>query len=128
MLLNINIIVFKQIIVNFDIKQLTLNSYRRLTISLNVTTQNNTKICKVLKLKYRIIIDTNSIVKISIRINQSLLNCNFLFELNLIDIYTHVIDILLFTIYIRNKSFLSIVVYKSTNFDCLIKFKKQNCY
>jgi len=128
LLLNINIIVFKQIIVNFDIKQLTLNSYRRLTISLNVTTQNNTKICKVLKLKYRIIIDTNSIVKISIRINQSLLNCNFLFELNLIDIYTHVIDILLFTIYIRNKSFLSIVVYKSTNFDCLIKFKKQNCY
>ncbi len=66
LLLNINIIAFEQIIVNLDIKQFTLNSYRELTTSLNITTQNNIKICRVLKLKYRIVVDTNSIVVISV--------------------------------------------------------------
>jgi len=45
LLFNINIITFKQIIVNLNIKQFTLNNCRKLITSLNVTIQNNIKIC-----------------------------------------------------------------------------------
>ncbi len=37
-------------------------------------------------------------------------------------------NVLLLTIYIRNKSSLLIIVYKLTNLNCLIKFKEQDYY
>lgn len=44
LLLNINIITLKQIIVNLDIKQFTLNSCREFTTNINITMQDNTRI------------------------------------------------------------------------------------
>lgn len=105
-----------------------MNNCRKFIINLSITTRDYIRIRQVLKLEDKIIVKTNSIAKVLVYCDKSLLNRNFLFESNIFDAYIYVIDIAFSTIFIRNNSSLSTTIYKSINLEYLIEFKKQDCY
>jgi len=128
MLLEINIIIFKRIIVNLNSKKLTINNCRELIVNLEVTTRDNTRVYKVLKTSKLIIINANIIIKIFICLLQFLINKDYLFDSILVNAYTYIVDFNIFLIYIYNTNLMSIIINKYINLDCLTKYKEQDYY
>jgi len=62
-----------------------------LTIDFKVITKNNIQVCRILKASRKIIIDTNTIIELSIYLLQFSLDKNYLFKSKLIDILISII-------------------------------------
>ncbi len=62
-----------------------------MTIDFKVITKNNIQVCRILKASRKIIIDTNTIIELSIYLLQFSLDKNYLFKSKLIDILISII-------------------------------------
>ena len=81
-LLKMNIIIFKRIIIDINVKIFRINNYKNFIIDFNIIIKNNKRIRKILKIEKKIIIEINTIIKVFINFFKKLFNRDYLFVLN----------------------------------------------
>ena len=129
LLLNINVINSKKILVDMNQQKLIIKNCQKFIVKLKITIKDNVKIRRVIWTKKKFVIQTNSMICVSMKIREkSLFDKNYFFESYLTNVYVYVVDLILFFVCVINKhtSFLRIARYvKMKNF---VEFEKQNCY
>ena len=128
LLLGMDVMVPERMIVNLDLKKLTVGSCKGLKTSIKVTSKDNTRIRRTLKAERKIVVEANTIAKIPITFGEPLPDRDYLFEPRLPGAYAHVVDASLSSIYVSNTSALPITIPRQANMGRLVEFEEQGCY
>ena len=132
MLIDMNILMFKNIIMNLSKKLIIINSYQNIKISLMITTKSISQIQHTVFVKKHIIILLQSNLIIVIISSDLSLNHNFLFKFSCCQadaaVYVYIVNHVMLKVYVQNDSNLFLIISQKFCMNQVIKYKAKDCY
>ena len=129
LLLSMNIMSFKRMIIDMNLKQFTIKSCQSLIVKLEIIVKDNIRVRRTLRAEKKLVVEINIIVKLSIDLrDDSILDRNYLFELNFSNIYAYIVDVFVWFVYVKNDFNTSLKTFRHAHMSQLVEFEKQNCY
>ena len=120
---------FERMIVDMNLKQLIIKSCQNLIVKFEIVVKNNIRVQRTLRVKKKLVIEINIIVKLSIDLrDDSILDKNYLFELNFSNTYAYIVDVFVWFVYVKNDLNTSLKIFRHVHMNQFVEFEKQNCY
>ena len=130
MLIEIDIFESKRIQIDIDDEKLFIKSCNNLIIDIIIKIKNDVGVRRAIRNQKKIIILSNSFIRISVKMRISLLlsDRNYLFELNLKGVYAHIVDINILFVYIKNDIKSKKMIPRHANLKTVVKYDIDSCY
>jgi len=129
LLLRINIIDFERIVIDANKRKLIIKSCRSLKAKLEIKSKNDIRMKRVVKIKKNLMIVAHFVLEVLIVVRgETLPNRDYLFELNLLDVYSYVANRKMPFVYVRNNRLVPLRILQHATLRRLLEFKKQDYY
>jgi hypothetical protein len=140
LLMSLNIMTFKEMIINLVDKSLIISICENIAISIKINSKSNFRTRRIVHSKESVTVSLNSIISVLIYMRERKLSINrdFLFEPNhdvftaslkeMSNLYTHVCDCNLAFVHVRNKLSKSVIISSKTRLSILIEYEEKECF
>ena len=129
LLLSMNVMSFERMIVDMNLKQLIIKNCQSLIVKLEIIVKNNIRVRRTLRVEKKFIVEINIIAKLSIDLrDDSILDKDYLFELNFSNTYAHIVDVFVWFVYVKNDLNTSLEISRYAHMSQLVEFEKQDYY
>ena len=106
-----------------------IRSCKRLVIKVQITVKNNIWVWRIVQTEKKMIIPSNSVLKISVSVcDEQLLNRDYIFEPTREEVYTHVVDSTVSFVCIQNCNSTSMWIGDCTCVEILTEYEEKECY
>ena len=132
MLVNMNILMSKDIIMNLFRKLIIINSCENIEIFFTIIIKLINQIKQTILIKHHIVVSSHTNIIITVILSDLLLNCDFLFKLNCcyvnVIIYVYIVDHVMTKIHIYNNNDVLMIISHKFQIRKVIEYKIKECY